>query len=519
MVSLQDVNSSGAIVSPAGTDRNWVVWAGLLVALYIAIGLVGWNRTLIPDEIRPLLLADNPLDEELEFIRSDLLHTPLSFMVQRMWLNVFGHTDTAAKSLALLLNVPTLIIFTWLARKLTTHWRLTAFLFSTPFLRIGSAVNLVRMYGLLLLLVVIALVVWELWRRKPTNIRLAAWAAVMTLTVYTHGTGLLLLPVFVLMNWFFGSRSWLFTAVALVPCAVLLVWIAYVFPVYQSQGISENMNAIQRDLFTSIGQIPFFLLSGEDAGGGSPMLWLHNLNLRIPLVLAACLAHVALVVLAWPGIRHFLKNDLDHSGRSLCIGALTFGIPITLLAAFSILVAPVLQTRYVLLGLPGYWLMIVLLGHLGGCGGRLVLKGVVLPWVLVSIGLVLAQNWNPSPTLKAAVVLAGELRDSDLILCDEHMPLGWQFYWEWTHRLGEDPARLETLPTEMPRYLTKIPPLGKPVGQLDLTTIQRIWFLYSHPRSTKPVSEFLLTKGFSPENPSTALPSLLVFKRVSSIQD
>src|SRR5712692_6752669 len=125
----------------------WLSWACLLVAAYLLVGLLTWKRTLIPDEIRALLLAAGPVEKELEYVRKDAVHPPLSFLLDRWWLGAFGQTDSAAKALPLVLNIPTLFLLTWVASRMTSQWRLASFLFAAPFLRAGSAVNLVRMYG------------------------------------------------------------------------------------------------------------------------------------------------------------------------------------------------------------------------------------------------------------------------------------------------------------------------------------------------------------------------------------
>jgi uncharacterized membrane protein len=48
----------------------------------------------------------------LQAIRGDLVHPPLMYLIERCWVSVFGQTDSAAKSLPLLFNIPTLFLFT-----------------------------------------------------------------------------------------------------------------------------------------------------------------------------------------------------------------------------------------------------------------------------------------------------------------------------------------------------------------------------------------------------------------------
>jgi hypothetical protein len=494
--------------------NGWQAWACFQVLLYGIVGFIGWNRTLIPDEIRPLLLAAKPLKEQLEFARLDLVQTPLSYLFQRLWLNIFGHTDGAAKASALLIGSLTLVLFTYLASQITPHWRLTTFLFSVPYLRIGSAVNLVRMYGLLLLLTVVAILIWEQWRKQPHTSRLMAWALVMTLMAYTHGSGLLLLPAFVLINWLYGPRRWTFTIAAAIPCLALLPWIAYVFPVYQSRGIEANVIAIRKNPTIVLGELPFFFLSGEDPGGGTPLPPLHAQALRPTLKIAAGVLHLMLLFLAGRKIYQLwsLPRRGEDMARWFWISVLLCGTPITLLYGFSLGLTPVLHARYVLVGLTGYWSLLVFLGYFNGRASKMILIGIFLPWVLASILLTLKQNMTPSPARQGTLLVAREMRDSDLILCDKHMPLGWQVYWEWTRRLGRS-GHVEILPSRMATWLQSILP-WKELDRLDLEGVDRIWFFYSGPRFVASVTEFLGARGFVLDKQyNGTFPFLLVFKK------
>ena len=55
--------------------RGWLMsrwtWAAGLSAVYVAVSAFAWNRTLTPDEIRPLIVARGPMGQLLEFARLD----------------------------------------------------------------------------------------------------------------------------------------------------------------------------------------------------------------------------------------------------------------------------------------------------------------------------------------------------------------------------------------------------------------------------------------------------------------
>src|SRR5262249_25661952 len=63
-------------------------------------------------------------------------------------------------------------------------------------------------------------------------------------------------------------------------------------------NIHEDTLWINQNPISALKELPFFILSGEDAGGGSPKLRLHDPHLRTALVWAAIVVHAALIVLA-----------------------------------------------------------------------------------------------------------------------------------------------------------------------------------------------------------------------------
>ena len=102
----------------------------------------------------------------MEAIRQDLAHPPLIYLLERGWLHLFGQTDNAAKALPLVINIPTIVLFTLLASRVTQRWRLAGFLFCGVYLRVGGVTTLVRMYGLGVLWSVAAILLWEAWRKN-----------------------------------------------------------------------------------------------------------------------------------------------------------------------------------------------------------------------------------------------------------------------------------------------------------------------------------------------------------------
>ncbi len=483
---------------PPPPHSAWLSWACLLVAAYLAVGFLSWKRTLIPDEIRALLLAAGPVEKELEYVRKDVLHPPLSFLLDRWWLGAFGQTDTAAKALPVVLNIPTLIVLTWVASRMTTHWRLASFLFAAPFLRAGSAVNLVRMYGLEMMFFALAFLCWLRWREQAAFPWLAAWTLAVTGMLYSHFGGWMLVAGFVVTNWFFGPRRWAFICAAALAALTLVPWIVSVIPVYRARGIEANMDSIrqEKDPTFALLQLPFFFLSGEVPGGGAPMHPLHEPSVSPTLKVAAGCLQLALFLAAWSWIR---RQWPPHGGGErlenwfwiqLCL----FCVPLILLYLFSVSVVHSLQARYVLGVLLAYWLLIITLANSGKRLGRIILHGAVVPWVALSIVASLYLYSSISPARRAADFVAEQVRGTDLILCEKHMPIGWQFFWEWTRRLHHA-ERVEILSSPMPPWVVPIWP-GRDLQEMNLAAVERIWLVHREHQPVVQIARALEARGF-----------------------
>src|SRR5262245_51382310 len=174
-----------------------------LAAPAISIGFAALfhHRTLLPDEIRPLLATQWPLADQLNFIRADLVQTPAINLLARIWFRLFGATDAAAKSLIALINGAALIAFTALARRVTRSFAIALLVGLLFYLRIGSSLTLVRMYALLLLLIIGAMIAWDQWQRTGSRLAALGFVGAMIGAIYTHASAGLLLPAFVLAGW------------------------------------------------------------------------------------------------------------------------------------------------------------------------------------------------------------------------------------------------------------------------------------------------------------------------------
>jgi hypothetical protein len=498
---------AGAFAAPGERAR----WAALLAAIYLAAAAAGWQRTLIEDEIWGLYQTERPLLRMLAHVAGDLVHPPLWYVIEKIWLGLVGRTDAAAKTLAMLVNVPTLFLFTALAARVTPHWRLAALLFAGLYFRIGAPPHLARMYGLLLLLAVAAMLLWERWRERPTRGRLLAWAAVMFCAVHTHYLGVLLLLGFVVANWRQGPQPRQFLYAACVVLLLLVPWIGVSLPVYFERGLGPNLAWVEPDALRTLRQLPFYFMSYIPSGG-DPYLearrWLAG-EYWVAMMVAAGAIHLLLVVFARRRLRELWPPAQEDAPRRwFWLATLLVLVPVALMYGFSVAVHPAMDARFLLGVLPAYWLAVVLLGERGGRAGRVLLHAVVLPWVLAS-AIVTLPDARPSPARTGAERAAAEWRPGDLLLAD--CRAGVQVWWEWTRRLGRA-ERLEVAGCEHRRWWVPELVARAPV-EINLAGVERVWFLYAEEGERQRVAEVLAARGFALHQASVQLEFGLVLVR------
>jgi hypothetical protein len=474
-----------------------VAWTAGLVLTYAAFSFAGWQRTLLPDEIRPLLLARGSLSDLLNLARADIVQTPASYVLARLWLNLFGHTDTAAKALPLVLGVASLITFAFLARRATRYWMPATLLFTAVYLRVGSSANLVRMYGLAILLSVIALLLWDTWRRRGGWSWLAAWILAITFAIYTHPSALMLLGAMVVATWVLGPRRLTFTAAAVVPILALLPWLSFVYPSYRDRGLEENIAALADDPVREIARLPFYFLTGDPPGALAPLEEYYNRGTPALWRWSALALFAALGIAAIPGLRqrNWTAPARTAEEEWLIMAALLTILPIVALFAVSILTMPVLSARYLLVTLPAFAILLTGLAMAGGKPSQ-VIGGLALIWILISAVHSLRLNRVPSPARISADFISRNLQPGDLIVAGRHVPIGWPLYWEWTRRLQRSEP-LHVLPSNQPRWLRDILP-AEELDQLPLASAKRVWFVNLGTPLRVEVAQQLMARGFAP---------------------
>jgi hypothetical protein len=485
-------------------SRRWWIWAAFLVALYLLSSYLSRHRVLINTEVWALFHAERPLAEQLEAVRQDLVHPPLMYLFERVWLPWFGKTDAAAKLLPVVINLPALILFTWLAWRVTPRWRVAAFLFSGSYLAAGNTLTLVRMYGLVILWMLIAILIWESWRQRPTVWRLAAWTAVMVLLVYTHYSGLLILAAFFAVNWMFGPRRLLFAAVSVIPALYFVPWVLFVLPVYHSRGLETNLwwvRMLLAEPYKGLVSMVYEYLGPMPVSGA----WRY--------VVAACAALIHLLLLVF-AIRSFRRmwpprRDSDPARRWFWVVALLAGVPVALLLLFSVMYTPALASRFLIGILPAYWLLLVMLGEMGGRRGLWLLYGVMLPWVLISSTAALIGNLEPHPVRARIETVAREMEPGDIIVCLDE--LANPVFWELTHRLEREAPIRALAPQvdsdelsvyqrqgiEQGERLSVIP--YRAMDEIDIEGGRRVWLFHNAATPPETIAGHLAAHGFVQE--------------------
>jgi hypothetical protein len=399
-------------------------WSALMVGVYLLFCWLAWDRTLIADEIWALMYAERAWSEHLASIRADLVHPPLFYVLERAWFIVFGVSDSSAKALPVVINLLAIGLFPAVAARVTPSWRLASFLFLTAYLHVFAVPNLVRGYSLVLLLTIVSIWSWDAWRRRPTTATLAIWTATMSLAVLTHFFCALLLASFVLLTWWQGPERKSLTVAATIPAVIFCAWLIYVLPVLANRGVGDNVRWVDPSLGRAIFIVPFHLLTMIPSGSNAAHVdWWGGLPGMKYLVMGAAGLNVLLAGLA---LRARGEPGADRSW----LGSLTVlcFAPAVMLAAASLAVGPAFHTRFLLGMVPLYWLWVAVLADRGNAAGRLVMRALFLPAVLLAVVLPLRYDLEESPLRQAVAKIADDRRPGDVVLIASH--IDFQTYWE-----------------------------------------------------------------------------------------
>ncbi len=494
-------------VPPASVSfRKWFSWGLLLVLIYAVLAALFWRRAFIDTEAWALYIAGQSFSEQLAQVRTDLVHPPLMYLVQRGWLAAFGQTNNAAHALPLAIVPPAILLLTLLATRITAHWRLLSFFLATLFFQVGGAPTQARMYGLALLLVTAGLLLWDNWRADPRARTLAAWTAVMILLVFTHLFGLLLVFSFVVWNWLQGPRKLAFTLAAAIPGLAYLPWLWYVLPVYLDRGLAYNLTWVHQNLWKAIPVLALSFLGGYQ---------FDSYRCGLIVLAVSALIHFGLLVLLWRNRSRFWppRSEAGAAQRWFWAAVLLAALPVSILFGFSLVVARAFEARFVLGAMIPYSIALFLLCQLSGRVGRVVLLCLLLPWRIGSVGNSIYLNWEPSGLRTTVEFVAAQARASDLLLMEDPNHSS-AFYWEWVRRLHRS-ERIVVLEDALGNPARIAPIKPTPLAGVNLDGVQRIWLFQSTVENRhRLVAEALATRGFFPvPQGSPGITDIMLFER------
>ncbi|MBI3396892.1 glycosyltransferase family 39 protein [Candidatus Woesebacteria bacterium] len=124
-------------------------------------------------------------------------HPPLYYLILHLWMDVFGNSEVALRSLSLVFGLLSVPVFYKLAKTFNEKLSLFAtLLFSISPLAVYYSAE-TRMYSLFLLLTLCSVYVWIKLLTKINKFRALAFIITLTASIYTHYLSFLLfIPFF-----------------------------------------------------------------------------------------------------------------------------------------------------------------------------------------------------------------------------------------------------------------------------------------------------------------------------------
>lgn len=501
-------------VSAATDDRrsawyaSWQVWSAGLVLLYLAITIAGWGRALIWDEIWLAANAGRPFGVQMGLIRNDIAHPPLFYMIARVWVTAFGGSDTSIKLLPLVFNVPAIIAFTILARRVTTHWRLATLLFCAIYWQVGSVPNLARAYSLVCLLTILALLAWKDWAEDGRARWLVGWTAAVTGVALSHYFGVLLVPAFVIVNAFFGRRALVFLGAATVPAILLVPWALYLLPVWSAGAEVRPDSLTWIDGAGGLGDLAAlaFAFLGYTEPGAAPFRpWNvfdepHYTRLA---TLGAVAAHLVLAgILAGWWIRNRRRQAPNNRVREwLPVLLILFVFPLLGLIGLSRL-APLFHPRFLIGSLPIYWLLFALAADASPRLGRAFTWGLAA-WLAVVAFKVSQPSFRPWPVTAAVMEIERNAQPADVVLADDRV--GEYAWWEFDRVLHRD-RTLHVFRSQGGGLLPRRELRGNNIlpyadlEEIDLSRTDTVWLVHSRRAARDLAFDHLAALGFAPDD-------------------
>ena len=384
--------SSARIAAPVGLGVL------MLLSIYLRTRQAGVGFWI--DEGLSVGIADRPLHDIPGVLRQDG-SPPLYYVLLNLWLPLAGHSEAGTHALSLLFSLICVPVAWWGGRLLfgtRTAWMAAVLAAANPF--ITQYAQETRMYALLILLGLVALICWlhAFASDAPDDGQVrrgagAGFAVAFAAMLYTH-------------NWaiFFG----------LATAAAGALLFALARPGERPRLLRTALLGYGGALILYLPWLPTFLY--QTAHTGAP--WSRAPNLAdlagVPARLLGETAEIALVLAAGAGlVAIFTRRDgRRHDAPARTVIALAvIGVLTVVLAWLSSQVTPAWAPRYLAAAVPPFLLLAAAgLGH----AGRLGVAGLVLAVVLA-----VAVDGPPgekSNVRDVAEAVAPSLQPGDLVV-------------------------------------------------------------------------------------------------------
>ncbi|MGI9051400.1 MAG: glycosyltransferase family 39 protein, partial [Ilumatobacteraceae bacterium] len=178
-----------ALTRPPGPNARATTWiaAGLGALVVVGIGARVWpRRALWLDEAQSVAIAGQALTAIPGVLRTDGA-PPAYYLLLHVWMELFGDSDVAVRSLSVALSVATLAVLAvaldrFAGRRAAVT--VTVLLATNPFVIRYAAEG--RMYALVMLEVVVGMLAVDACLRRPSLMRAVPVAVLTALLLYTH---------------------------------------------------------------------------------------------------------------------------------------------------------------------------------------------------------------------------------------------------------------------------------------------------------------------------------------------
>lgn len=180
---------SPAGISPSTVVRDWSGWLFWCGVLPLALVLRGWHieqQNLWLDELYSLDVARRPLTEIVRCAAADV-HPPLFYILLKIWMNLFGDSAAAVRSLSVVASLAAVVsVFRLVAPRYGGQVALTTTLLMSVSAHQIFFAQEARMYPLVMALVLGALRGYAQWREHGIERGLAVYVWLALAAMYCH---------------------------------------------------------------------------------------------------------------------------------------------------------------------------------------------------------------------------------------------------------------------------------------------------------------------------------------------